>query len=937
QPPGRLRPSSAGGSRARNDADFALGPVQRLQQVAQSVALRRRSAATRRYQDAQRRGANNVQVSSSTSPQGNNENTHDTGNGNTPAGQEQQNLPSSNTHGRGPSERAGAHARASSSSSSHPQAESSSNSISSNSLSDAFTSRIWIFFYSFFRFVILLSFMIPMTLRVNLEMAKVFHSYQIQLDQQIPGTVVRNSQRPEELGVIDFVLSDKTGTLTRNEMVFQRLRCPMGEFSALEDLGRIRAHVARCLLREQVASASYLEPSQQVSFADESARSTKIGLLDRADATATDDALMNSSGRELELHSSESRGQLLADDEADGRDQDVELAQYRTEESVYGAILCLALCHNVTPIFSQASQPEQPDVVGVVNQENREQNAPDEETSIAATNVRAPRDITTTTRTPRRNSSPLSDAPLLSDSFSESRRARRTTTQLAQEEGFSTLKRPNVSPSPRGGDNAAKTSIDTSEKSKGSPSECSQVAAFNSPGAIEGSSPTSSSSATTQSDTWDLQGASPDEIALVKFADAAGLRLTVRTDHKLEIAADLGKVLGKKALPGVPGGGGSTDVKVEYDILECFPFTSETKRMGILVQKTFPPNSPIHFYLKGADSVMSDFLKKRSAKWLSEEVENYARTGLRTLVLAKKSLSMQEYLEWKRKYNLAKSAMRSREEKIRRAIDLLERDLELVALTGVEDMLTDEVQETLEAIRHAGIKVWMLTGDKVETAICISISTNLKARHQNLFVLPGELAESRQVMLKLAQYAEMRMSNTVLVIDGKCLTVLLRQENIQTFIKIASQAPSLVCCRCSPTQKAAVVSAIETYAPRGTRTLAIGDGGNDVSMIQAANVGVGIRGKEGQQASLAADYSVENFRVLRRLLLLHGRNSFQRSVRLSILIIHRGLVFSFLQALFSAMFYFVSVPLFQGILYVGYASIYTMFLLFSVVFDTELP
>lgn len=124
---------------------------------------------------------------------------------------------------------------------------------------------------------------------------------------------------------------------------------------------------------------------------------------------------------------------------------------------------------------------------------------------------------------------------------------------------------------------------------------------------------------------------------------------------------------------------------------------------------------------------------------------------------------------------------------------------------------------------------------------------------------------------------EKNIANTVLVIDGKILTILLKPENVKAFIEVAIQAPAIVCCRCTPTQKAEIVQAIRRHGGEDKRTLAIGDGGNDVSMIKQANVGIGIRGKEGQQASLAADYSVENFYALRRLLLWHGRNNFQRS------------------------------------------------------------
>jgi len=119
------------------------------------------------------------------------------------------------------------------------------------------------------------------------------------------------------------------------------------------------------------------------------------------------------------------------------------------------------------------------------------------------------------------------------------------------------------------------------------------------------------------------------------------------------------------------------------------------------------------------------------------------------------------------------------------------------------------------------------------------------------------------------------------------------------------------------------------------RTAAIGDGGNDVSMIQAADVGIGIVGKEGKQASLAADFSITQFSYISRLLLWHGRNSYKRSAHLSQFIIHRGLIISFIQAVFSALFYFAAIAIYTGWVMVGYATVYTMAPVFSLVLDED--
>ena len=174
--------------------------------------------------------------------------------------------------------------------------------------------------------------------------------------------------------------------------------------------------------------------------------------------------------------------------------------------------------------------------------------------------------------------------------------------------------------------------------------------------------------------------------------------------------------------------------------------------------------------------------------------------------------------------------------------------------------------------------------------------------------------------------------NTVLVIDGDSLTICLREFQ-QEFLELACQAPSVICCRCSPTLKAKMVTLMKEYT--GKRTAAIGDGGNDVSMIQAADVGIGIVGKEGKQASLAADFSILQFSFVLRLMLWHGRNAYKRSARLAQFVIHRGLIISVIQAVFSAIFFYAAIPIYSGWLMVGYATFYTMFPVFSIVLDED--
>jgi len=297
------------------------------------------------------------------------------------------------------------------------------------------------------------------------------------------------------------------------------------------------------------------------------------------------------------------------------------------------------------------------------------------------------------------------------------------------------------------------------------------------------------------------QAASPDEVALVRFAEQAGLKLSSRTANSMSLLNPLG------------------DVEA-YDILNIFPFTSETKRMGIIVRNL--QTREIIFYLKGAESEMKS--KIIPSDWLEEEVDNLARVGLRTLVIAAKTLSEEEYTDFARRYNSAKAVIKNREAQTLSVVKTLEKQLELLGLTGVEDRLQDGVKSTLETLRNAGVKVWMLTGDKAETATCIGISARLIDRGQAVF--PFTVRTKRDAAHALDAFST--KTNTVLIIDGPALQIVLDHFE-REFLELACQAPSVICCRCSPQQKADCVRLMRAFT--GRRTCAIGDGGNDVSMI----------------------------------------------------------------------------------------------------------
>jgi phospholipid-translocating ATPase len=383
----------------------------------------------------------------------------------------------------------------------------------------------------------------------------------------------------------------------------------------------------------------------------------------------------------------------------------------------------------------------------------------------------------------------------------------------------------------------------------------------------------------------------------------------------------------------------ATGFTEEYEILANFPFSSDTKRMGIVLKNKH--HGHIIFYLKGAENVIEKFVKDEYKSYIRENAENLAMTGLRTLVLTQRIIPQDEFTTWYTKYNEALTSMENRKEKIASTISELEHNMDFLCVTGVEDLLQDEVNLTLENLRNAGMKIWMLTGDKIETAKCIAISAGLKAKNHKIYTIrydefprKGIDSDINTMHEYLERYNAFHKDPHILIIDGDALDLALRHCE-REFFETAMKAPSVVCCRCSPTQKCIIVKTIKKYTRPNERTAAVGDGGNDVAMIQEADVGIGIVGKEGLQASLASDYSILKFNYLNTLLLWWGRLSYKNTSSMSNFVIHRGLIISLIQFIFSLMFYYNPVALYNGVLVLGYSTVYTSFPAISVLVDKD--
>ncbi|KAM3430604.1 hypothetical protein MY4824_007573 [Beauveria thailandica] len=388
------------------------------------------------------------------------------------------------------------------------------------------------------------------------------------------------------------------------------------------------------------------------------------------------------------------------------------------------------------------------------------------------------------------------------------------------------------------------------------------------------------------------QAASPDEGALVEGAKTLGYTFFARKPKAVIIEV-----------------GGQ---ELEYELLAVCEFNSSRKRMSTIYRC---PDGKIRCYCKGADTVILERLHDQNSHVDAtlRHLEEYASEGLRTLCLAMREIPEQEFQEWYRIFEAAATTVGgNRADELDKAAEIIEHDLTLLGATAIEDRLQDGVPETIHTLQEANIKVWVLTGDRQETAINIGMSCKLLSEDMMLLIVNEETAEGTRdnVQKKLDAIrtqgdGTIEMETLALVIDGKSLTYALEKDMEQLFLKLAIMCKAVICCRVSPLQKALVVKLVKKYQ-KGSILLAIGDGANDVSMIQAAHIGVGISGVEGLQAARSADVAIAQFRYLRKLLLVHGAWSYQR--------ISKTILFSFYKniALYLTQFWYAFQNVFSG-------------------------
>ena len=376
------------------------------------------------------------------------------------------------------------------------------------------------------------------------------------------------------------------------------------------------------------------------------------------------------------------------------------------------------------------------------------------------------------------------------------------------------------------------------------------------------------------------QAQSPDEGALVSAARNFGFVFKSRTAKTITCI-----IKGKE---------------ITYEVLNILDFNNIRKRMSVICRL----ENKILLFCKGADTVIKELLSPISLTLFEkseEHLNKFAEDALRTLCLAWKEVSEKDYQIWAQQYHEASTSLENRATKISNLYEKIERNLLFIGSTAIEDKLQEGVSDCILKLAKANIKIWVLTGDKQETAINIGYSCQLITNDMDVYTIE---ADNEQMLLKELKQKKQLIEKSInekienkeklftnindekcqanfnsaygsaLVINGQSLVYALTSKNELEFLELACKCKAVICCRVTPGQKKAVVDLVKSH--KKAITLAIGDGANDVSMIKSAHIGVGISGQEGQQAVLASDFSIGQFRFLERLLLVHGRWSYYR-------------------------------------------------------------
>ncbi|KAG8452166.1 hypothetical protein GDO86_004094 [Hymenochirus boettgeri] len=738
--------------------------------------------------------------------------------------------------------------------------------------------------YLFFTMIIVLQVLIPVSLYVSIEIVKICQVYFIHQDKDLYDEETDSQLQcralniTEDLGQIQYVFSDKTGTLTENKMVFRRCTVSGVEYSHDDNAKRLAMY-------------------QEADSEEDDNGGLKSGTLPRCDSISSHTSVkavhrnqITKTHRRTGSRAEAMKASILSKHTAFSSPMEKDITpDPKLLEKFSDCTKTLKILRNNEQPFSQLT-PELSHifdffialticntvVVTCPNQPRQKVRARFEPKSPVKTIEDFIRRFTPSRLTSGSNSS--------------------SSSSLATNKSMHRVGSSIMSPSSTEG-----SFVKLERKLSSSPQ-------INFTGL--GSYPCVKDTGNGLDVDLRFEAESPDEAALVYASRAYNCALVGRLSDQVSVE-----------LPHL----GS----LNFELLHTLGFDSVRKRMSVVVRH--PLTDEIVVYTKGADSVILDLVQpctkdnslEKYQRKMQAKTQNYlncyAVDGLRTLCIAKRVLSKEEYACWLKFHSQAESSLENREELLFQSAVRLETKLHLLGATGIEDRLQDGVPETITRLRKAGLQIWVLTGDKQETAVNIGYSCKLLDHDDDIITLNAESLEACSALLEQClHYVESKISsvpkkkpfgdfgidydhtytfwssdskhqNLGLVIDGKTLAFALDKTQSDKFLLLARQCRSVLCCRSTPLQKSMVVKLVRDKLR--AMTLAIGDGTNDVSMIQVADVGVGISGQEGMQAVMASDFAVPRFQHLDKLLLVHGRWCYSRLANMVLYFFYKNAMF----------------------------------------------
>ncbi|XP_066534588.1 probable phospholipid-transporting ATPase VD [Hoplias malabaricus] len=744
-------------------------------------------------------------------------------------------------------------------------------------------------FYMFWTMIIVLQVLIPVSLYVSIEIVKLGQIYFIQNDLDMynarldSGVQCRALNITEDLGQIQYLFSDKTGTLTENRMLFRRCTVAGIEYPHHENARAMEQYEQECGLPLDNSLTLRSRSSRKSLSCNRSSVSLNTIAADPDMHSPYDTLRKKTTG----AFSSTMECAIIPDVHLQQKLRALSapvcppLKQDAAELShILDFFLALTMCNTV--VVSSPSQPRH-----VVQM------------PMACTPLRSLEDMKALLQKlslPRFSLSPSenTDSPpsLTRRLFSRGRSAIYTPntpiTQSQTPPQTTPKHTPAHTPSPSSTPKLQHSgAVGLKEERLKLQQPCIELDE-------EESVDEEDDDEDDEEEELLYEAESPDEAALVQAAKAYGYTLLGRSPEQLLVA--------------VPGTG-----PLSVPLLHLLPFDSTRKRMSVVVRH--PLTNEVVVYTKGADNVIMELATTSADDGCSREIMNrtqqhldsYAREGLRTLCVAKRVLDDAEYEAWLKKHAFAETSIENREELLLESAQRLETNLTLLGATGIVDRLQEEVPETIEALQRAGIKVWVLTGDKQETAINIACACKLlrptdqlltansdskEACEDRLFELQRDISTATERHMSdfgMGMSEDVFVSGFTLVIDGRTLDFALQDDLKKIFLDLTSSCRSVICCRSTPLQKSQVVRLIEESL--GVMTLAIGDGANDVSMIQVADVGVGISGQEGMQAVMSSDFAISRFKHLRKLLLVHGHWCYSRLANMILYFFYKNVMY----------------------------------------------